>query len=147
MSHLRTDACSSKSQCVDADSNRQCPARSDSGFTLVELLAVVVILGVLIAIAIPLYSHYRQGSNDAAASADLRHAISVLQSCQSETGTFPKGRTKGKTLPAGPVAGCSQSIEISHGTTLTYYPNKASKPASYVLYATNSAGSNKRFYC
>ena len=116
----------------------------DKGFTLIELLVVVVIIGVLIAIAIPLYLNYRKGAQNKSAESDLRNSIAVLEQCYNDTNQlYPTAVSSSGTL-----TGCSSTgaaITLGPSTALTYFPSNATTPTTYIIYSTY--GSNGTFYC
>jgi type IV pilus assembly protein PilA len=117
-------------------------ARGEHGFTLIELLVVVVIIGILIAVAIPLYLNYRKGANDKAAQSDLRNAINVLEQCNTDNSAYP---ATAEVSSAGVITGtCStQSIKLSSGSEMKY---ASTTPfASYILATKNTGGS--KYYC
>jgi type IV pilus assembly protein PilA len=61
---------------------------NSSGFTLIELMIVIAILGILVAIAIPQFSIQRTKSFNAAAQADLRNAVTAQEGYFMDHGTY-----------------------------------------------------------
>ena len=66
---------------------RQRIAREE-GFTLIELLIVIVIIGILLAIAVPSYLGFRDRANQKAANSDVRAAVPAAEAYFADNGSY-----------------------------------------------------------
>ncbi|HEU5242817.1 MAG TPA: prepilin-type N-terminal cleavage/methylation domain-containing protein [Gaiellaceae bacterium] len=62
--------------------------REESGFTLIELLVVLIIIGVLLAIAIPSYLGFQKSAQQTAAASDVRQAIPDAEAYFADNNTY-----------------------------------------------------------
>jgi type IV pilus assembly protein PilA len=62
--------------------------RGEEGFTLIELLVVIIIIGILAAIAIPVFLNQRKKGWDAAVQSDLRNAATAQETVLTNCGSY-----------------------------------------------------------
>jgi type IV pilus assembly protein PilA len=83
------------------DTRTQSRSRAEGGFTLIELLVVIMIIGVLIAIALPAFFNQRDKATDAQAKTNLVTAEKAIEAYFTDERSYA---TASLTAPSGPTS-------------------------------------------
>ena len=96
--------------------------RDEAGFTLIELLVVVIIIGILAAIAIPVFLNQRNSARNASVQSDLRTVANEVETFYTQNQAYPGSKSAtdaSKTMAKPPLSPNNSLVYTIDGTTGT----------------------------
>jgi type II secretion system protein G len=119
---------------------RKAMDENEQGFTLIELLVVMIIIGILAAIAIPVFLNQRKNAVDASYKSDLRTVANEMESYYTDNEVYPATAPSNSGVAGALVTGIGSGsgVRVSKNTVISVTYNTAAN--AYCILASNSSG-------
>ncbi len=127
--------------------------RRSGGFTLIELMVVIVIMGILVSIGTFAFQSSQKKSRDSRRKSDLDQVTKALEMYNTDVGNYPSGGTVA-TTDAGKIIGCGDTTKVvcnwgesfSNTTKATYMVKLPKDPMENRTYYYERVGNGYRLY-